>query len=370
MRPDRERPVAGELEHAVEQRGRRSRAAGRPGARPARPSRRRTGRSRPAPPVPRRRHVPAPGGPPCCSRSSASSESGRTPSAADAAARAARGRRRRRAASRELLSAAVRPARRRRPARGWPARAAARGRVGDLLVELVADVADGADQRLVLGAELGPQPAHVDVDRAGAAEVVVAPDLLQQLRAGEDPARVLGQVLEQLELLVGEVERAAAQLGGVAVLVDDELAGLGDARRRRRRRASRRPAGGRWPTSAGRRPRPGRRCRAGRRRRPSRPTARPARPRRGRRPATAATPVEESRPHSVRAWMRSWRASTRTTSPESPSSRLDSSGATTRTWWAEQPQGGQHLGRGLTRRGHEHESHVVSSRISSTALSR
>src|SRR3712207_8616701 len=32
-----------------------------------------------------------------------------------------------------------------------------RGRVGDLPVELVADVAHGADQRLVLGAELGPQ---------------------------------------------------------------------------------------------------------------------------------------------------------------------------------------------------------------------
>ena len=37
---------------------------------------------------------------------------------------------------------------------------------------------------------------------------------------------------------------------------------------------------------------------------------------------------------------------------------------------AEQPQGGQHLGRGLARRGHEYESHVVSSRSSSTALSR
>jgi len=81
----------------------------------------------------------------------------------------------------------------------------------------------------VLGAELGAQPADVDVDGAGAAEVVVAPDLLQQLRPREHPARVLSQVLQQLELLVGEVERAAAELGGVAVLVDDELAGLGHA---------------------------------------------------------------------------------------------------------------------------------------------
>ena len=35
-----------------------------------------------------------------------------------------------------------------------------------------------------LGAELGAQPSHVDVDGAGAAEEVVPPDLLQQLRPG------------------------------------------------------------------------------------------------------------------------------------------------------------------------------------------
>ena len=178
--------------------------------------------------VPDEQVLPAPAGPPCWSRSSASSESGRTPSAAVAARSSARTSSTSRGSQ---VVAQLRPQTssesaavvgRRRPARR-------RRRVGHLLVELVADVADGADQRLVLDAELGPQPADVDVDRAGAAEVVVAPDLLQQLRAGEDPARVLGQVLQQLELLVGEVERAAAQLGGVAVLVDDELAGLGDA---------------------------------------------------------------------------------------------------------------------------------------------
>src|SRR6478609_1500293 len=69
--------------------------------------------------------------------------------------------------------------------------------------ELVADVAHGADHLLVLGAQLRPETADVHVDGAGAAEEVVAPDLLEQLGAGEDPARVLGEVLEQLELLVG-----------------------------------------------------------------------------------------------------------------------------------------------------------------------
>ena len=68
------------------------------------------------------------------------------------------------------------------------------------------------------------------VDGAGAAEEVVAPHLLQQLRAGEHPACVLRQILEQLELLVGEVERATTQPGGVGALVDDEFAEIDLAR--------------------------------------------------------------------------------------------------------------------------------------------
>src|SRR6478735_11072156 len=65
-------------------------------------------------------------------------------------------------------------------------------------VEAVADVAHGADELLVLGAELGAQASHVDVDRPGASVVVVAPDLLQQLRAREHAARVLDEVLQEL----------------------------------------------------------------------------------------------------------------------------------------------------------------------------
>ncbi len=141
-----------------------------------------------------------------------------------------------------------------RRGRGQPRTASAAGHLGVLAGrllgergqrrghELVADVADGADQRLVLDAELGAQPADVDVDGAGAAEVVVAPDLLQQLVPGEDPARVLGEELEQLELLVGEVERPARELGGVGVLVDGQLAGPYDTRARRRARRGLQPA--------------------------------------------------------------------------------------------------------------------------------
>src|ERR1700735_1084087 len=75
--------------------------------------------------------------------------------------------------------------------------------------ETIADVADRADERLMVGAELGPQAAHVHVDGPGAAEVVVAPHLLEQLGPGKDPARVLGQELQQLELLERQVERVA-----------------------------------------------------------------------------------------------------------------------------------------------------------------
>src|ERR1019366_9005500 len=59
--------------------------------------------------------------------------------------------------------------------------------------EAIAHVADGADQGLVLRAELGAQPAHMHVDGAGAAEVVVAPHLLEQLGPAEYPARRLGE---------------------------------------------------------------------------------------------------------------------------------------------------------------------------------
>src|SRR4051812_11276659 len=177
-------------------------------------------RAYPARSVPSRTtRSPPPGGPPCWSRSSASSERGRTPSAAVAACSSSRTQ----ATSVSIwLSVLTRPSD--QLGVGLRLGSLRRG-IGDLLVELVAHVPDGADQRLVLGAELGPQPPHVDVDRAGAAEVVVAPDLLQQLGPGEDPARVLGEVLQELELLERQVERLALEPAGVGALVDRQLAG-------------------------------------------------------------------------------------------------------------------------------------------------
>src|ERR1700761_72568 len=114
--------------------------------------------------------------------------------------------------------------------------------------ETVADVAHGADQRLVFGAELGPQPPDVHVHRAGAAEVVITPDLLQEVGPGKDPARVLGQELQQLELLEREVERAPAQPGGVGGLVDGQVTGPDLVRR---------VGGGTTGPAAPRQPQPG-----------------------------------------------------------------------------------------------------------------
>src|ERR671913_703090 len=90
--------------------------------------------------------------------------------------------------------------------------------------QLVADATDGGDHRLVLGAELGPEAADVDVHGAGAAEEVVAPDLLEELGPGRDPAGAGGQEPKQLELLVGQVERPAPEADLVGDGVDDQVA--------------------------------------------------------------------------------------------------------------------------------------------------
>src|SRR5690606_41189267 len=70
-------------------------------------------------------------------------------------------------------------------------------------VEAVADVADRSDDLLGVD-ELGPQTPHVHVDRARAAEVVVAPYVAEQLLAGEHPGRMRGEEVQELELLVGD----------------------------------------------------------------------------------------------------------------------------------------------------------------------
>ena len=49
--------------------------------------------------------------------------------------------------------------------------------------------------------DLGAQPLDVDVERLGVADVVTAPDAVDELHPGEDPSGVAQQHLQQLELL-------------------------------------------------------------------------------------------------------------------------------------------------------------------------
>ena len=89
----------------------------------------------------------------------------------------------------------------------------------------------------MLLAELGPQPTDVDVDRAGAAVVLVAPHPRQQDLAGEHLAGVLREELEQLVLHVREVERATGDRCLVGLEVERQLAVLDELGARRPPRA-------------------------------------------------------------------------------------------------------------------------------------
>src|SRR5699024_5966870 len=88
---------------------------------------------------------------------------------------------------------------------------------------LVPDVTDGPDQRLVIGAEFGPQPTHVHVDGAGGTEVVVPAPPLEEPGARQRPAGVPALVLEQLDLLVGQAARPPPDPGHIGLLVDPQL---------------------------------------------------------------------------------------------------------------------------------------------------
>src|SRR3954469_21394972 len=96
--------------------------------------------------------------------------------------------------------------------------------------------ADGVQEpRLAAGLELAPEVRDEDLDGVRRREGVVAPDLLQQALAGHDDALVAHEVLEQLELALGQLDRAVAAVDLVRVRVQREV---GDDERGR---AARRP---------------------------------------------------------------------------------------------------------------------------------
>src|SRR5665647_2421452 len=102
-------------------------------------------------------------------------------------------------------------------------------------LEAVADSPDRLDETGILGVvgELLSQVSYIDVDRAGVADVLVAPDLLHQPLAGQDDAGVGRQHQQQVELLGGQLHRAlpldvdlaALRVDGQALPLDD-LRGL------------------------------------------------------------------------------------------------------------------------------------------------
>ena len=76
------------------------------------------------------------------------------------------------------------------------------------------------------GSILRPQPLDVHVERLGVAEVVRAPDAVDEHVAGEHAARVRHEQLEQLELLERQRDRVAAHVHLVARRVEADVADL------------------------------------------------------------------------------------------------------------------------------------------------
>src|SRR5690348_13015726 len=115
---------------------------------------------------------------------------------------------------------------------------ASRQRIGRrLYAEDVARAADRMEEpRLATGFELPSQVGHEDLDRVRDREGVIAPHLVEQLLAGDHQALVAHEVLEQLELALGEVDPPLPARDLVRVGVEHEVA---DAQRRH---AARRPA--------------------------------------------------------------------------------------------------------------------------------
>src|SRR5436305_7273757 len=96
------------------------------------------------------------------------------------------------------VSAAEPPARRQRI--GWR-----------LYAEYVPRAADRMEEaRFPTGFELPSQVRDEDLDRVRDRERVIAPDLVEQLLARDHEPRVAHEVLEELELALGELDPALA----------------------------------------------------------------------------------------------------------------------------------------------------------------
>src|SRR4051812_21119847 len=120
---------------------------------------------------------------------------------------------------------------------------ASRQRIGSRLY--AEDVARAADRmkepRLATGFELPPQVRHEHLDGVRDGERVVAPDLVEQLLARDDEPLVAHQVLEQLELALGELDLAVSPAHLVRVGVQREVSDAQRGHAARRTAAQQRP---------------------------------------------------------------------------------------------------------------------------------
>src|SRR4051812_44396452 len=123
---------------------------------------------------------------------------------------------------------------------------ARRQRMGRRLsTEDVARAADRVQQaRLAAGLELAAHVGDEDLDGVRLREGVVAPDLVEQALARDDDALVAHEVLEQLELALGELDVALAAAHLVGVGVELEVAGHQRGRAARRAAAQQRAQAG------------------------------------------------------------------------------------------------------------------------------
>src|SRR5215217_264500 len=103
---------------------------------------------------------------------------------------------------------------------------ASRQRIGSrLYAEDVSRAADRMEEpRLATGFELPSQVGDEDLDRVRDRERVVAPDLVEELLAGDHQALVAHQVLEELELALRELDASIAARHLVGVGVEHEVA--------------------------------------------------------------------------------------------------------------------------------------------------
>src|SRR5690349_19827276 len=103
---------------------------------------------------------------------------------------------------------------------------ARRQRIGICLgAENVACAADRMEEtRLIAGFELPSQVGDEHLDRVRRCERIVTPDFFQQPLSGHDDALVAHEVLQQLELTLGELDEAALAADLVRVGVELEVA--------------------------------------------------------------------------------------------------------------------------------------------------